>query len=109
MEHPLPQAPAWQSWPLPHEEPSFLDVHAVVEVAGWQLRQPLLGSVAAGARTNPSMKHPAAQVRDEQTEPDAHAVPSGRALKTDVDVAGWQLSQAFDGLVAPLAAKAPPT
>jgi hypothetical protein len=37
MKQPMLHTPPLHSWPLPHEEPSPIGVHAEVDFAGWQI------------------------------------------------------------------------
>src|SRR5262245_29025024 len=54
MKQPEPHIPDVQMRPAPQPVPSGRGVHAVVEVAGWQVWQGSLGSLAPAATTAPA-------------------------------------------------------
>jgi hypothetical protein len=107
IRQPVPHVPDWQICPFPHDVPFASSVQALVDIDGRQLWQALFGSMLSGARSWPPTKQPALHVPASQITPVPHAVPLARGTHAVVDVDGWQVSQVFAELAAPLATKAP--
>ncbi len=108
MKQPPIQVPDEQTCPAPQPVPLLTGDQALVFVAGWQLWQELVGFAVPPSRTWPPMKQPVKQFPEEHTRPAPQVVLAPvMGLQVAVEVAGWQLSQALDGLSVPAARSMP--
>ncbi len=101
MKQPGVQVPDEQI--CPDAQPAPLPVtglHALVETAGWQLWQGLVGLVVPTGRNVPPMKQPVVQTPAEQVRPEPQLLPVS-GLQAVVERAGWQLSHGLVGFVVP--------
>jgi hypothetical protein len=108
MSQSAEQVPEAQTPPAEQENPSGSLLQAVVELAGTQSWQELVGLTVFAVTTLPPMSQSAAHAPEAQITPLPHETPLPSTVQLEVDWAGTQAWQASFGLTV-VAGKTPPS